>query len=739
MLRLKRNKIVLIITLVPWLSFCSIAISKPSGEELTLSDIFEKSAFSVRSVWGMKFLKDGNHFSKTVHNNNSGRSDILSFDLTTGEVYDTIFKGEWLVPQDSTEAVRFGAYNLSRDESKVLLPTEMESIYRHSTREYNYIWHRDKKYLQPLSIKGKQRYAKFSPDGSRIGFIRDNNLFITDLETNQETQVTFDGEVNNIINGATDWVYEEEFGFTRAFFWSSEGNRIAYYRFDESKVRSFSMPIYGDLYPEDYIFKYPKAGEKNAIITIHVYDLKSNKTSTIDIGEEQDQYIPRIKWTKNPELLSIQRMNRHQNKLELLMVNTSSGKVTTVLAEENDKYIDVTDDLTFLDDMIHFIWTSEKSGYNHIYQYTLGGTLVRQITTGDWDVTRYYGVDEANNKIYYQSTEESPLEKHIYSIFINGKGIDKLSKRDGINRADFTPNFAYYILYHSDANTPTRVALYTSEGTQIRSMEDNAELVSTLGKYDISKKEFFTFKTSEGTHLNGWMIKPPDFNPKKKYPLLMYVYGGPGSQTVTNSWDGRGFIWYQYLAQQGYIIASVDNRGTGSRGEKFKKMTYLKLGKYETEDQIEAAKYLGDLRYVDKDRIGIWGWSYGGYMAAMCITLGADVFKMAIAVAPVTHWKFYDTIYTERFMRTPEENPEGYEEGAPISYADKLKGNFLMIHATADDNVHFQNTVEMVDALIKANKQFDLAIYPNKKHGITGRLTHYQLYTKMTDYILGNL
>jgi len=741
-----KNKMKIIIPLIIYMVYLgtvnNIVYAQSSETTITLDDIFNKRKFSAKYVWGFRSLKDGLHYCKLQRNKNSAATDILEYEIVSGTPSDTIFKGEWLKPvteEADPKVIPFGNYAFCDDESKILLSTASETIYRYSTKESNYIWDRKQQKLSPLSEGGKQRYAKFSPDGSMVAFVRDNNIFIKDLDKNTETQVTADGKNNEIINGATDWVYEEEFGFTRAFFWAPDGSKIAFYRFDESRVKEYTMPNYGTLYPENNTFKYPKAGEENAIITIHVFDLKQNKTSTIDIGAEKDQYIPRIKWTQDPSMLAIQRMNRHQNHLELLFADISNNSTKVILTEENKAYIDITNDLTFLKDNQHFIWTSEKSGYNHIYLYSLDGKLANQITQGEWELSSLYGVDEIKGLVFYQAYDKSPLEKYVYSITLDGKKKTQLMKKKGYNSAKFIVDHSKFLGYFSNVTTPTEVALYTSDGDKLRILEDNESLKEVLGKYPLTKKEFFDFKTSEGVQLNGWMVKPHNFDPKQKYPVLMYVYGGPGSQTVTNRFDSRGYMWYQHLAQKGYIIVSVDNRGTGGRGEDFKKMTYLKLGQYETTDQIEAAKYLSSLKYVDPERIGIWGWSYGGYTSVLCITKGADVFKMAIAVAPVSHWKFYDTIYTERFMRTPKENPEGYEAGSPLNFTDKLRGNFLIIHGTADDNVHFQNSAELIGALVKSNKQFDMAIYPDKNHSIYGGVTRWQLYTKMTNYILENL
>jgi dipeptidyl-peptidase-4 len=570
--------------------------------------------------------------------------------------------------------------------------------------------------------------------------VRDNNLFVKNLVNGEEKQLTSDGKNNEIINGCSDWVYEEEFSFAQAFYWSPDGKKIAFYKFNEKEVPEFSMTMFDGLYPIEYKYKYPKPGEKNAIVSIHVYDLAASSTKTVDIGTESDQYIPRIRWTQDANTLCVLRMNRYQNKVEYLLTNASTGATKTLMTEIDKYYVDIEkEQLTFLNNGKQFINVSEKDGFNHIYLYDLSGKQIAQITKGAWEVTDIYGIDQKNGVVYYQSSESSPLQRDVYVIGFNGKGKRKISTQAGTNTASFSSNFNYYILANSSAKTPTYVSLHTNKGAVIRVLEDNAKAKAKFAEYQLSSTEFFSLTTSEGVNLNGYMIKPADFDPNKKYPVFMYVYGGPGSQNVADSWSGSRNMWFNYLAQKDYIVACVDNRGTGARGAEFKKMTYQNLGHYETIDQIEAAKWFAKQSYVDGSRIGIWGWSYGGYMSSLCITKGADTFKMAIAVAPVTNWRFYDSIYTERYLRTPQENAKGYDENSPINFADKLKGKFLLIHGTADDNVHFQNSVMFSEALIQANKSFEQAYYPNKNHGIYGGNTTLQLYTKMTDFILNNL
>ncbi|MFB5946314.1 S9 family peptidase [Albibacterium profundi] len=703
--------------------------------EITLEDIYKKGTFRTKSVQGLRSMNDGKTYVSIEIDTATQDRFVARNNYKDGEIAERLFSQADLVYEDIKLPI---GTDFSANEEKILIAHEREAIYRRSSKAYYYVFDIKSKKITPVSTKeGKQMYATFSPDASKVAFVRDNNLFVTDLATGAETQITTDGKYNEIINGGADWVYEEEFAFAKAFFWSPDGNKIAFYRFDEREVREFSMMMYEDLYPTVYKFKYPKPGEKNSVVSIHIYDLEKKTTKTADVGTETDQYIPRVKWTQDPNLLCVFRMNRHQNNLDYLFVDAETGSSKVALTETDKYYIDINDDLTFLEDGKHFFLTSERDGYNHVYLYNMDGELVRQITDGDWEVTRLYGVNQKTNTLYYQSTESSPLERDIYSINLSGKKKTKLSTQKGTNSATFSEDFSYYILNHSSVETPPYITLNNAKGEVERVLEDNAEALKVNEQYGITPREFFSFTTSEGVELNGYMIKPADFDPNKKYPVLMYVYGGPGSQNVANSWNHN--YWFDFLAQHDYLVVCVDNRGTGFRGAEFKKMTYLQLGKYEIIDQIEAAKWLGKQSYVDEDRIGLWGWSYGGYMASLAITKGADVFKSTIAVAPVTNWRFYDTIYTERYLRTPQENPEGYDNNSPINFADKLKGNFLLVHGTADDNVHFQNSVMFSEALIQANVPFEQAYYPNKNHGIYGGNTSIHLFNKITKFVFEKL
>ena len=558
-----------------------------------------------------------------------------------------------------------------------------------------------------------------------------------DLTTNLTTQVTKDGKYNHIINGTTDWVYEEEFGFVRAFEWSNDSKFIAFLRFNESKVREFSMGVTGDgLYPSQHVFKYPKAGEDNAKVSLHMYSLTTKNTKKINLGVYE--YIPRIKWSTKEGVLIATTLNRHQNDLKLHKVNAVRSSAMLLFNEKDAAYVSVKDDLTFLDNN-SFIWTSEKDGFNHIYHYNFNGKLINQITKGNWEVTKYYGFNKEKKTIYYQSVENGSINRGVYSIGLDGTNKKLLSNNIGTNTAAFSRNLNYFINTHSSSETPPRFSLYSAEGEMIKVIKDNAPLQEKLTDYKMSQKEFSTININ-GNDLNMWMIKPVDFDAQKEYPLLMFQYSGPGSQQVANRWNGTNDYWHQMLAQQGMIIVCVDGRGTGLKGRDFKKVTQKELGKYEVEDQIAAAKKLAERSYIDKNNIGIWGWSYGGFMSTNCLLKGNDIFSTAIAVAPVTSWRFYDTVYTERYMQTPQENASGYDDNSPINYADKLEGNYLLVHGTGDDNVHAQNSMRMINALVAANKPFDIAMYPDRAHGIRkGKNTRLHLYKKMTAFIQTNL
>lgn len=719
--------------LLIWLVVGLVSTTLLSQEPITVEAIWRDYKFFPKSVPGFNFLNDGRHYTRLEDN------VIKKYDITTGQHVADLFDGAEIKGQLGFEG-EIEDYSFNHDESMILIESENESIYRRSYLAKYHIFDFKNDKLHALYEEGKVMNATFSPDASKVGYVFENNLYYYDLAEQLTLPITFDGETNKIINGVTDWVYEEELSIVKAFWWSPDSKQIAYLRFDESEVPEFTMTLYNDeLYPEYQTFKYPKVGAKNAEISAHLFDLKTEESAPLNVGNLDDMYIPRVKWTKAGDEVCIYKMNRHQNHLQLIAINTGTGKTRTLLEEKNKYYIDITDDHTFLNDGKHFVWTSEKSGYNHIYLYDMEGKEVRALTSGNYDVTSFYGVDEARGMVYYQSAEVSPLERHVYSVGLDAKSKKKITKKSGTNSASFSSTFDFYTLNHSSVNVVNSYNVFDRNHKLVRELESNRSYKGMQKRHGVRPVEFFQFTTSENVELNGWMIKPANFDPTKKYPVFLTQYSGPGSQQVTDSWKGMNYWWYQMLAQEGYLVACVDPRGTGARGEEFKKMTYLELGKYETQDQIEAGKYLASLPYTDPLKIGIFGWSYGGYMSSLAILKGNDVFSVAIAVAPVTSWKWYDTIYTERYMRTLAENESGYRDNSPIYFADRLKGKYLLVHGGADDNVHLQNSMEMSNALIDANKQFDTYIYPNRNHGIFGGTSRMHLYNKMTSFLDENL
>jgi dipeptidyl-peptidase-4 len=714
---------------VALIGFLATSLIYSQNKQITLEDIWS-GAFRTESMQALHSMSNGKQYSVLNVDRQTRVATIDIYDYKTLEKVKTL-----LSSADIVEIQGFSDYSFSDDESKVILTTESQPVFRRSTLGEFYIYDMASKKVTKVSDDLVQE-PTLSPDGTKIAYGFENNLYVKDLISGKVDAITSNGEKNKIINGITDWVYEEEFSFVRAFDWNADSNQIAFIRFDETDVPEFSMDVFGsDLYQTQQVFKYPKAGEANSNVSLHLYDLESKKSKEIKVDRPyEDFYIPRLKWAKDAHILSVQFMNRHQDELDLWMINTKTMSSNLVLAEKDKAYIDVTFNLTFLKDN-SFIWTSEKDGYNHIYHYANDGKLINQVTKGNWEVTNYYGFNEKQNTIYYQSVENGSINRDVYSIKLNGKDKKRLTKIEGTNSGAFSADFTYFINTHSSATSPEEYTLNSSKsGAVVKSIKDNDKLAQEVAKYVTSKKAFSTISVN-GNDLNMWMIKPANFDASKTYPLFMYQYSGPGSQQVANRWNGANDYWYQMLAQQGYIVACVDGRGTGLKGADFKKVTQNELGKYELEDQIEAAKKLGALPYVDQTRIGIWGWSYGGFMSSNALFKGNDVFKMAIAVAPVTSWRFYDTIYTERYMTTPQENPTGYDENSPINHVDKLEGDFLLIHGSGDDNVHLQNTMRMVEALIQADKQFEWMIYPDKNHGIYGGNTRLHLYKKMTNFI----
>lgn len=722
------KKIALLFLIIPTFIFAQ--------QKITLEDIWSKGAFYPKSTQGFNVMNDGLNYSD-IEQTAEGVASLCKYELKTGKKIKEIVNGNDI--KIAGKFLDLNTYQFSPNEDKLLLYENKENVYRRSPKANYYVYDIASKSMTQLSDAAKVFFPKFSPDGKKIAYVRDNNLFIKTLETNTEIAVTVDGQLNKIKNAWADWVYEEEFSKADYFDWSKNSQYLSYVKFNESKVRDFTMDYYkGDLYPEKYTFKYPKAGEDNSIVSVFIYDVNTKKEVKADIGSNTDIYIPRIQFTNDPNILCIQRLNRLQNKLEYLFANASNGITTIVHTNESKTYVDITDDLKFVGNK-GFIISSEADDYNHLYYYDLKGKLINQITKGNWDVMEFKGFDESTNTLYYSSTENGAINRDMYSVKLDGKDKKRLSTKPGVTDFEFTNGFKYYISTYSNASTPPVYELYSSNGKLVKVLEDNATLIAKLKNYSLSKKQFFTFKNSEGIELNGWMMKPANFDSTKKYPVYMYAYGGPGSNVCNNSWGYSDFFWHQLLNQEGYIVACVDGRGTMGRGRQFKHSTYLQLGNLETQDQIAAAKYYGSLPFVDKSRIGFQGWSYGGYMAALMISKGADVIKSAISVAPVTNWKYYDNIYTERFLRKPQDNKSGYEDNSPTNFVKSIKGNYLLIHGSGDDNVHVQNSMELAAALVKNNIPFDFMIYPNKNHGISGGYTRLHIYSKMLKFVKENL
>ena len=718
-----RNLVLLFVFLIGFTNKSSLLAQKQL-KEITLEEIWN-GTFSPKKMNSLNSM-NGDFYAILDFNESTKSTSVDKYSYKTLEKVATIVDSK-----DLKNLPYFSSYSFNADETKIILGTNFQKIYRRSYKGTFYAY--DVASKQLVLIGENIQEPIFSPDNKNVAFAKNNNLFIKNIESKKVTQVTFDGAINKIINGITDWVYEEEFAFVRAFDWNKTGDYLAFIRFDETEVNTFSMDIVGkELYPQQQVFKYPKAGEDNAKVSLHVYDVNKNTEKKVFLPDYE--YIPRIKWSNKENVLVATTLNRHQNNLKLNAINVSTLSSSLLLEESDKAYIDITDNLTFLVDN-SFIWTSEKDGFNHIYHYDEEGKLIKQITNGNWEVTNYYGYNPKLKTIYYQSVEDGSVNRNVYSIKINGKRKKLLTQKKGKNSASFSSNLNYFINTYSSATTPPVYSLYKNNGEKVKEIVNNEELQKDLITYNISKKEYSTISIN-GNELNMWMVKPTDFDENKIYPLLLFQYSGPGSQQVANSWLSSNDYWHNMLAQKGMIVACVDGRGTGYKGADFKKSTYLNLVKYETEDQIAVAKKLAKYAYIDENKIGIWGWSFGGHMSTNCILKGSDVFSMAIAVAPVTSWRFYDTIYTERFLRTPQENPAGYDENSPINYAHLLNNNYLLVHGTGDDNVHVQNSYRMINALIEANKQFDMFIVPDRTHGIyKGKNTRLNLYTKMTNFI----
>jgi dipeptidyl-peptidase-4 len=713
-LKLEMKKFLLTLTV-------AVVFQGLSAQEITLDKIYS-GYYRGKGIAGITSMKNGENYLVIE------QGGIAKYAYKNSQKEGNLVDGQ------------FESYEFSDDESKILLLKESQPIYRHSFLGKFEV--KDLKSNKVISLnEGKFiQEPKFSPDGTKVAFIADNNLFYQNLDSGKITQITNDGKKNSVINGLADWVYEEEFGHARLYDWTKNSNALVFVRSDESQVPEIYIPIYGKtLYPREMRYKYPKAGEKNSVVSAHIYLLDGNKKTKVNLDNFKNYYIPNVVQTAKPDEIVLITSERIQNASDVLKINTKTGEIKKLFTETDEKWVD-TDNVTleFLEDN-SFLWGSERDGNRHLYWYNQDGKLKKQVTKGNWEVTDYYGFNPKSKEIYVQTTEKGSINKVISKINIENGKAQLISNADGNNSANFSKNYNYFIETSSTASKPYTFVLKDGNGKVVKELQNNNDQLQKLKTDNFIEKEFITIPNEAGDQMNAWIMKPKNFDKNKKYPLFMYQYSGPGSQQVTNSWDNGNALWFNHLVQKGYIVACVDGRGTGYKGTKFKKVTYMNLGKYEIEDQIAAAKWLGNQSYIDKSRIGMFGWSFGGYMTSLAMTKGADVFKAGIAVAPVTNWRYYDSVYTERFLRTPQENPDGYDKNSPTEYANLLKGKFLLIHGTADDNVHFQNSMEFSEALIQNKKQFEFMAYPDKNHGIYGGQTRPQLYQKMTDFILENL
>ena len=719
-----------------------IATNVIGGNDITLRDVMY-GGFWPETYAAIKPMADGEHFARM----SPDRTMILMGSFKNGEIVDTLFNAATARGFDKKH---IDGYQFSPDEKLILLQTATHGIYRHSFTAEHYIFNRKNNKAEVLSQNGAQQVPKFSPDGTMIAFVRDNNLLLVKLLFgNSESQITTDGEFRKIINGIPDWVYEEEFATNCSYVFSADSKVIAYIKYDESEVMMYDMPMYSGGQSKEYFdfskpysFKYPVAGADNAKVSVHSFDIKSRVTRQLDVNIPEEGYIPRIKFTKDPNTLAVLTLNRHQSVLEVQAVNPLSGVSKTILREESDTYLNeqTYSGIEFLDK--YFVFQSARSGDNHLYLYNLAGELVRPITSGNYEVKKFYGWDSKKNEFYYSSNEGSPLRESIYKVNAKGKKT-KLTKEEGTNSAVFSSGMKYFINTYSSIDTPHTVTTNDNNGKQLKTLIDNKELKERLAQFDMPTKEFFTFTTSDGVELNGWMVKPHDFNANKKYPVVLFQYSGPYSQQVTDNWYIGNYgnaMFESYMAGEGFIMVCVDGRGTGGRGTEFGKCTYLKIGQYEPADQVETAKYMASLPYVDKNNIGIWGWSFGGYNTLMSMSQPEAVFKAGVAVAAPSDWRFYDTVYTERYMRTPKENKEGYDKGSAVVNASKLNGHLLLVHGTADDNVHLRNMIHYIGALTQANKKFETALYPDCNHSIYhGANTRFHLFEQIADFFKANL
>ncbi|HLM68200.1 MAG TPA: S9 family peptidase [Longimicrobium sp.] len=704
--------------------------------QLTVERIFASGDFRLQTLPTIQWMDDGQRYTFV-----DPAGDLVVEDAATGR-REVLVAAASLVPRGAQRPLPIEDYEWSGDERRLLIFTNTERVWRTNTRGEYFVWDLDRRTLAPVTTQpGLQMFAKWSPDGSKVGFVRDNDLYVVDLASGRETRLTRDGS-EQIINGTFDWVYEEELGLQDGWRWSPDGQRIAFWRMDQSRVGTFHMIQETDsLYSQPIALRYPKAGTPNPVARIGVVSVNGGATTWMDTGSDPEVLLSRMEWAASPSEVVIQRMNRIQNRVDVMMADAATGRSRTLFTDVDSAWIDIRSNvLEWVNGGRNFVWSSDRDGWQHLYLYNRDGTPARQLTRGAWDVTRVMGIDSAGGWIYFGAAEEGPMQRHVYRVRLNGRGgVEQLSREPGTHSATLSPAGTYYLETYSTISTPTVTRLHRSDGAPVRVLADNQRVRDAVAALAIRAPEFVTIPARDGTLLNAWVIRPADFDPAKKYPVLMYVYGGPGSQTVTDAWGGTRYLWHQSLAQQGYVVVSVDNRGTAGRGRAFEKAVYMKLGEYEASDQIAAATWLARQPWVDAGRLGIWGWSYGGYATSYTMTRPDSPFRAGIAVAPVADWWLYDTIYTERFMRTPQENPEGYRRSAPVNHAADLRGRLLIVHGTGDDNVHFQNSVRLANALQAAGKQFQFMAYPNRTHSISGGRTSAHLYTLMTDWIKANL
>lgn len=718
------------------LTLLAAAQARAQHDSLSIARIFQSADFELQSLPESHWMADGERYS--FIDESGGHTSLVAEDARTGR-RTTLVDGSLLVPAGQQAPIDIEDYAWSGDEQKVLIFTNSQPVWRQNTKGRFYVWDRASRKLTPVSTApGWQQFAKLSPDGTRVGFVRDNDLWVADLATGSETRLTRDGS-ETVINGTFDWVYEEELDLRDGWRWSPDGQRIAFWRIDDAPVPTFYwMKDTGNAYAQPVALRYPKAGAPNPVARIGVVPAAGGPTTWIDTGSDTTAYLARMEWAASPSELVIQRLNRHQNRLDVMLADARTGAARTLFTEADSAWVDVDGDLSFVNGGRQFIWSSDRDGFNHLYLYNRDGTVARQLTRGRWDVTEVFGVDEKNGRVYFSATEQGPQQRHLYRVGLDGTGFERITQEPGTHAVILSPGTPYYLEAYSRIGLPPVISLHRTDGALVRTLVDNAGVRRNLAALALRAPEFTTVPAADGTALNAWIIRPASFDPARKYPVLMYVYGGPGSQTVTDEWGGRDYLWHQMLAQRGYVVMSVDNRGTGGRGRDFMKQTYLRLGQREAADQIDAARWVQRQPWADPNRVGLWGWSYGGFMTAFTLEQPGSPFRAGVSVAPVADWRLYDTIYTERYMRTPRENAAGYDAGSAVLHAAGLHSRFLLVHGTGDDNVHFQNTVQLSDALQNAGKQFQLMIYPDRNHAIAGGRTPH-LFTLLTEWITQNL